>query len=159
MSNKGEVMEIVGYDEVGGKRYPRYAGPCRGCGEVNYSASTSGPDYCPACACGVHPEVTRAKRKTMEQYKEISELKAKLDEVSHILQSEWKEIVRCRKGSEEITVNNDAYYELEAVLQDIRHDEGYCDNMCISTLRDVQIRIAEVMKIVDEYRTERNTKS
>ena len=27
-------------------------GPCKRCGEVNYSLSTSGPDYCPACACG-----------------------------------------------------------------------------------------------------------
>lgn len=37
-------------------------GPCKLCGAENYGLSTSGPDYCSACACGVPPEVSRLKR-------------------------------------------------------------------------------------------------
>ena len=41
-------------------------GPCKGCGAMNYGLSTSGPDYCPACACGIPPEVTKIRRQQME---------------------------------------------------------------------------------------------
>lgn len=38
------------------------AGPCKGCGATNYGLSTSGPDYCGACACGTPPEVSKMRR-------------------------------------------------------------------------------------------------
>lgn len=37
-------------------------GPCKRCGAVNYGLSTSGPDYCGACACGVNPKVSQLRR-------------------------------------------------------------------------------------------------
>lgn len=54
-----------------------------------------------------------------------------------------------------VWVQDDAYYELEAVIQDLRHrcpDE----KICINTLNRVQSKIAEVMKLVG--RRERTTK-
>jgi len=33
-------------------RYIQHGRTCLRCGEQNYPLSTSGPDYCPACACG-----------------------------------------------------------------------------------------------------------
>jgi hypothetical protein len=61
-----DVNEIVGYDTIpGGQRFPRFSGPCKGCGAVNYALSTNGPDYCPACACGVAPEASQAKREVV----------------------------------------------------------------------------------------------
>ena len=38
------------------------AGPCKGCGAKDYGLSTSGPDYCGACACGVDPQLTQLRR-------------------------------------------------------------------------------------------------
>lgn len=37
----------------GGVNVPQetLVGPCKGCGETDYYLSTSGTDYCPACAC------------------------------------------------------------------------------------------------------------
>lgn len=37
-------------------------GPCKGCGATGYGLSTSGPDYCGACACGVNPELSKLRR-------------------------------------------------------------------------------------------------
>lgn len=54
--------KIVGYEMVGDERYPIMSGPCKGCGATRYGISTSGPDYCGACACGVPPEESRLRR-------------------------------------------------------------------------------------------------
>jgi len=56
------MNQIVGHTEVGGNKYPILSGPCKGCGATNYGISTSGPDYCGACACGVPPEVSKLRR-------------------------------------------------------------------------------------------------
>lgn len=40
----------------------KMSGPCKGCGATNYGPSTSGPDYCGACACGVPQEVSKMRR-------------------------------------------------------------------------------------------------
>ena len=64
-------MAITGYDTVGDKRFPRFAGPCKRCGAVNYGLSTSGPDYCGACAIGRPVEEIKLRRDledVMEKY-------------------------------------------------------------------------------------------
>lgn len=50
---------IIGY--VRDRKFPRLSGPCKGCGATDYGLSTSGPDYCGACACGVNPELTKLR--------------------------------------------------------------------------------------------------
>lgn len=60
------MNQIIGYDAHGGTKFPRFSGPCKGCGAVNYGLSTSGPDYCGSCACGTPPEVTQLRRKLQE---------------------------------------------------------------------------------------------
>lgn len=60
------MNEIVGYDIFDKQRFPRFSGPCRGCGATNYGLSTSGPDYCGSCACGRPPEVSRLRRELDE---------------------------------------------------------------------------------------------
>lgn len=58
------MNEIIGYDTIpDGRRFPVFSGPCKGCGAKNYGASTSGPDYCAACACGINPEVSQLRAK------------------------------------------------------------------------------------------------
>lgn len=60
------MNEIVGHSHVGSRRFPIMSGPCKGCGAVNYGISTSGPDYCGACARGVPPDVSRLRREMLE---------------------------------------------------------------------------------------------
>ena len=51
-------------------------GPCKRCGAENYPLSTSGPDYCPDCACG--NDIGRIKflrERVIELQQEISRLK------------------------------------------------------------------------------------
>lgn len=57
---------IIGYDTVGIQKFPRYSGPCKRCGAINYGQSTSGPDYCGACACGTPVEVIKLRRELSE---------------------------------------------------------------------------------------------
>lgn len=49
-----------------------------------------------------------------------------------------------RKGFEGTFVKADAYYELEAVIQDIKH--GCADKNCIKTLERVQKQIVAVLE-------------
>ncbi len=44
----------------------RGLGPCKMCGASGYSLSYGGPDICPACDCGIDPEVTKLKRELVE---------------------------------------------------------------------------------------------
>lgn len=53
---------VVGHTTVGDQKFAIMSGPCKGCGATNYGISTSGPDYCGPCACGVPPEVSRLNR-------------------------------------------------------------------------------------------------
>jgi hypothetical protein len=41
-------------------------GPCRGCGIEDYVLSTSGPEWCGACACGVPVGDTRLRKRNNE---------------------------------------------------------------------------------------------
>ncbi len=59
--------QVVGYDTISdGRKFPRFSGPCKGCGAVNYGLSSSGPDYCGACACGVDPKLSKCRRELEE---------------------------------------------------------------------------------------------
>lgn len=51
-----------------------------------------------------------------------------------------------------IWVQEDVYYELEAVIQSLRHKRPD-ETTCINTLTRVQNRIAEVMTLVDRALT------
>lgn len=63
------MNQIVGYDEISpNHRFPRFSGPCKGCGTTNYGLSTSGPDYCGSCACGTDPELSKLRR----EYRELA---------------------------------------------------------------------------------------
>lgn len=55
------MSEVVGHKEIGGMRFAVMSGPCKGCGATNYGISTSGPDYCGSCACGVPPELSQLR--------------------------------------------------------------------------------------------------
>lgn len=44
------------------------SGPCKGCGATNYGLSTSGPDYCGECACGVDPRLSKQRREYDEMF-------------------------------------------------------------------------------------------
>lgn len=58
------MTDIVGYDTISsGQRFPRFSGPRKGCGAISYGLSTSGPDYCGSCACGVDPKLSQLQRK------------------------------------------------------------------------------------------------
>lgn len=56
------MNQVIGYDVLGGRRFPRFSGPCKGCGATNYGLSTSGPDYCGSCAMGVDPGLSKLRR-------------------------------------------------------------------------------------------------
>lgn len=63
------MNEIVGYDTGStGEKFPRFSGPCKGCGAINYGLSTSGPDYCGSCACGVDPKLSQLQRRYDELF-------------------------------------------------------------------------------------------
>ena len=49
-------------------------GPCKGCGAEGYGISTSGPDYCGACACGVPPEISQLKQRNSKLFQDVMEL-------------------------------------------------------------------------------------
>lgn len=46
-------------------------GPCEGCGATGYSLSYGGPRICPACDCGVPPEVSKLRRELAESNKAL----------------------------------------------------------------------------------------
>lgn len=93
----------------------------------------------------------------------------KLAEISHILETiETKTITEKNKRTGRtstmvVDITNDAYYALEAVIQELRKiikqeeespGEGELPDMIqVRTLENVQMRIGEVMRIAQEYRT------
>lgn len=54
-------------------------GPCKMCGATGYPMSFGGPDICPACDCGVNPDVTRLKRELAEARAELLRLAGDLN--------------------------------------------------------------------------------
>ena len=68
------MNEIVGNEIKSGRRYPILAGPCKGCGATNYGLSTSGPDYCGACACGRDPKLSQLQREHDELFDRYMDL-------------------------------------------------------------------------------------
>ncbi len=57
------MNQVVGHEITSGERFPIMSGPCKGCGATDYGISTSGPDYCGACACGRPPELSQLQRR------------------------------------------------------------------------------------------------
>ncbi len=73
------MNEVIGYDTIpGGHKFPRFSGPCKGCGAMNYGLSTSGPDYCGACACGKDPKLSQLQRRYDDLFQEYVDLQLAL---------------------------------------------------------------------------------
>ena len=47
-------------------------GPCVVCGATDYALSAGGPDICPACDCGIPPEVTKLRQEVISLRKQLA---------------------------------------------------------------------------------------
>ena len=57
------------HDDARGRMMP--PGPCIVCGENNYPLSMGGPTICPACDCGIDPDLTKLRRKLAQVENEL----------------------------------------------------------------------------------------
>ena len=58
-------------------------GPCHGCGVTGYGPSTSGPNYCGSCACGIPPEQSRLTRALHEANSKVLDMHLALTFLLH----------------------------------------------------------------------------